>query len=182
MRLSTKVSISAWELASFQLIFWALTIVGFVFLTVVGSLMFAVRAFDTNTQRSATIANGSIYMTALLLALVFNVAIIAPGLLMLQPFRLWSIRRAEPHIITPRHRFRCKYGSLQVRLHCTDRCLVIYPRSYNPIFAMGCCLFAIIIACAFTLLFPLIGPAVVLLVLLTLIGMHILLSRACKLD
>lgn len=35
---------------------------------------------------------------------------------------------------------------------------------------MGCCILAVAIASTFTLLFPLIGPAVVLLVLLTLVG------------
>jgi hypothetical protein len=36
---------------------------------------------------------------------------------------------------------------------------------------MGCCILAIVIASAFSLLFPIIGPAVVLLVFLTLVGM-----------
>jgi hypothetical protein len=108
-RLSTEVSISMWELTSLKMTFWVLTIVGFVFLTVAGALLFAVRAFDLHDKQSATVANGSIYMTALLLAMIINVAIIAPGLLLLQPVRLWTVKRAERHALTPRHRFRCKF-------------------------------------------------------------------------
>lgn len=88
--------------------FWVITIVGFIFLTVVGAILFAVHAIDLHDKRSATIANGSVYMSVLLLGFILNVAIIAPGLLLLQPVRLWKIQRAERHAITPRHRFRCE--------------------------------------------------------------------------
>lgn len=105
-RLSTAVSISALELTSFKITFWVITLIGFLMLTAIGSILFAIGAFSRSTQRSATVANGSVYMSALMLAIVINLAIIAPGLLVLQPLRLWRTTRAERNAVTPRHRFR----------------------------------------------------------------------------
>lgn len=48
--------------------------------------------------------------------------------------------------------------------------LAVYPRTYDPTFATGACVLAIIFASTFSLIFPLIGPAVVVLLFLTLIG------------
>jgi hypothetical protein len=42
--------------------------------------------------------------------------------------------------------------------------------TYNPLFAMAACILAITFASTFSVIFPLIGPAVVLLVFLTLVG------------
>lgn len=50
----------------------------------------------------------------------------------------------------------------------------VYPRTYDPSFAIGACILAIVFASTFALIFPLIAPAVVILLLLTLIGMSIL--------
>jgi calcium permeable stress-gated cation channel len=48
-----------------------------------------------------------------------------------------------------------------------------YPRTYNPLFAMACCILAVAFASMFAIIFPLMGPPVVLLVFLTLVGtMH----------
>ena len=49
--------------------------------------------------------------------------------------------------------------------------LATYPRTYNPLFAMACCVLAVTFASTFALIFPLLGPPVVLLVFLTLVGM-----------
>jgi len=46
----------------------------------------------------------------------------------------------------------------------------VYPRTYNPSFATGACVLAIIFASTFAIIFPLIGPAVVVLLFLTLVG------------
>jgi sorbitol-specific phosphotransferase system component IIBC len=46
----------------------------------------------------------------------------------------------------------------------------MYPSSYNPTFALAFGILAMIIASAFSLLFPIIGPAAVLLIFLTLVG------------
>lgn len=51
-----------------------------------------------------------------------------------------------------------------------DRMIAVYPRTYNPSYAMGFTTLAVLLASAFTLIFPLLGPAVVLLLLLNLIG------------
>jgi hypothetical protein len=109
MRLSTAVSISSLELTSFKITFWVIVLVGFLVLTAIGAVLFAIHAFSIGVQRTATIANGSVYMSALALAIVINMAVIAPGLLLLQPMRLWRTKRAERGAITPRHRFRGKY-------------------------------------------------------------------------
>ena len=49
--------------------------------------------------------------------------------------------------------------------------------TYNPLFAMACCILAVTFACTFSVIFPLIGPPVVLLVFLTLVGTMIILFR-----
>lgn len=46
----------------------------------------------------------------------------------------------------------------------------VYPRTYNPSFAVGACVLAVLFASTFTLIFPLIAPAVVVVLLLSLIG------------
>jgi hypothetical protein len=46
----------------------------------------------------------------------------------------------------------------------------VYPRTYNPSFAVGACILAILFASIFMLIFPLIAPAVVVLLLLSLVG------------
>jgi hypothetical protein len=51
-----------------------------------------------------------------------------------------------------------------------DAFIAVYPRTYDPAYAVGACVLAIVFASTFALLFPLIAPAVVLLLLLTLIG------------
>jgi glucan phosphoethanolaminetransferase (alkaline phosphatase superfamily) len=48
--------------------------------------------------------------------------------------------------------------------------IATYPSTYNPLFAMACCILAVAFASTFSLIFPLIGPPVVLLLFLTLIG------------
>lgn len=48
--------------------------------------------------------------------------------------------------------------------------LAIYPRSYNPTFGLGCCILAVVFACAFSIIFPLIGPPIVLLLILSLVA------------
>ena len=55
---------------------------------------------------------------------------------------------------------------------CSDRTFLIavYPGVYDPVYAMSCCILAIIFASAFALILPLVAPAVTVLLLLTLIG------------
>jgi hypothetical protein len=59
------------------------------------------------------VADGSIYMSALALVIVLNVAVIFPGLLLLQPVRLWHLRRAEKEALTPRQTFRGKLADFR---------------------------------------------------------------------
>lgn len=165
------VSVSSGQLLVFKITFFILVAIAAIWLITVGSLLFAVQAFSTDRSKSQTVANGSIYMSVLALVIVLNVAVISPALLLLQPFRLWRLRRAEKEAITPRQTFR---GELEC--NCITKewrskpSLAVYPRTYNPTFATGACVLAIIFACTFSLIFPLIGPAVVVLLFLTLVG------------
>lgn len=45
-------------------------------------------------------------MSAMALSIIVQVAIIIPGLLLLQPVRLWKLVREERQAVTPRQRFR----------------------------------------------------------------------------
>jgi hypothetical protein len=95
-------------MTAFKTTFIVLTVMGGVWLTAIGAVLYAVNAFQDDGA-SKTVADGSILMTVLVLALVINVAIVAPGLLMLQPFRLWRVVRDERRAITPRQRFRGRF-------------------------------------------------------------------------
>ena len=46
----------------------------------------------------------------------------------------------------------------------------IYPRTYDPTYATGCCVLAVLLASAFSLIFPLLAPGALVLLFLTLIG------------
>ncbi|KAJ3499739.1 hypothetical protein NLJ89_g10066 [Agrocybe chaxingu] len=148
-----SVSISGNQLLIFKITFFVLTFVGTVWIVAIGAILFSMQALNTDSSPTKSIANGAVYISVLCLALVFNVAVIFPACLLLQPFRLWHVLRAEKHAVTPRQRFRA-----------------VYPRTYNPSFAIGACVLAIVFASTFALIFPLIAPAVVLLLLLTLIA------------
>ncbi|THH13010.1 hypothetical protein EW146_g7167 [Bondarzewia mesenterica] len=151
-RLFRTVSVSANQLVIFKTVFYLFGAIASIWLIAAGAVLFAFDALSTSTRRTQTISDGAIYISVLLLAIVINVAIISPALLMLQPFRLHRALRMEKEAVTPRQRFRA-----------------VYPRTYNPLFAMGCCVLAVIFASAFSMIFPLIGPAVAILLLLTLI-------------
>jgi len=97
-------------MTAFGTTFIVLTIMGGVWLTGIGAVLYAVNAFQHAGGVGKTVADGSILMTLLALALVINVAIAAPGLLMLQPFRLWRVVRNERRAITPRQRFRGRFS------------------------------------------------------------------------
>ncbi|KII94048.1 hypothetical protein PLICRDRAFT_101453 [Plicaturopsis crispa FD-325 SS-3] len=148
-----SISISAGQLLVFKTTFFILTIIAAIWLITVGALIFSLQAFSSGSGETSTVANGSIYISALALVIVVNVAIIYPALLMLQPFRLRRVLKAEKNAVTPRQRFRA-----------------VYPRTYNPTFATGACVLAIVFASIFSLIFPLIGPPVVVLLFLTLIA------------
>ncbi|CAE6487932.1 unnamed protein product [Rhizoctonia solani] len=152
-RFSGPASISAERLRTFKATFYMLTFVATAWIIAAGALIFGIGAFDARSQRSRTVANGTTYIAVLLMVIILNAAIIAPGLQMLQPIRLWKIYQAKRKAITPRQRFRA-----------------IYPNSFNPTYASGCCVLAVVFASTFSLIFPIIGPPIVLLVLLSLVA------------
>ncbi|KAF9535881.1 hypothetical protein CPB83DRAFT_40825 [Crepidotus variabilis] len=146
-------SVSGSQLQIFKITFFVLSAVGTLWLVAIGALLFSMQALNTDSGATKSLANGTIYMSILALALIINVAIIFPALLLLQPLRFWRVTKAEREAVTPRQRFRA-----------------VYPRTYNPSFAIGACILAIVFASTFALIFPLIAPAVVILLLLTLIA------------
>ncbi|KAJ7619547.1 hypothetical protein FB45DRAFT_931060 [Roridomyces roridus] len=149
------VSVSGGQLFVFKAMFYILAAVVGIWMVTVGALIYTLQAFNTGSSldKSQTVADGSIYMSILVLSVVFTAAVIFPGLLLLQPLRLWRVLRAEKRALTPRQRFRA-----------------VYPRTYNPAFATGACILAIVFASTFSIIFPLIAPAVVLLLFLTLVA------------
>jgi hypothetical protein len=100
------VSISSGQLLVFKATFFILSAVAAIWLITVGALLFAVQAFNSGGSTSKAVANGSIYMSAFAMVIVINVAVIFPALLLLQPFHLWHVRRAEKEAVTPRQTFR----------------------------------------------------------------------------
>ncbi|KAG8742653.1 hypothetical protein FRC10_001136 [Ceratobasidium sp. 414] len=152
-RYAGAISVSATRFRAFKATFYVLVFVATAWIIAVGALIFGLHAFDTSTARAGTVADGATYIAVLLMVIVLNAAVIAPGLLMLQPVRLWKVWRARRKAVTPRQHFRA-----------------IYPRSFNPVYASGCCVLAIVFASTFSLIFPLIGPPILLLLLLSLVA------------
>lgn len=68
--------------------------------------MFALQAFADGSHHARSIASGAVYITVLILTIVILIAVVVPGLLLLQPMRLWNVLRAERQAVTPRQRFR----------------------------------------------------------------------------
>ncbi|KAG8981245.1 hypothetical protein FRC05_004147 [Tulasnella sp. 425] len=152
-RYNGKPSVSTMRLTAFKGVFAVLVIICGVWLVALGGILFATDSFNGGQHRPAAVSEGMVYIAILLMLITINLAIIAPGLLMLQPVRLWKTWKAQKTAVTPRQRFRA-----------------IYPRSYNPSFGLGCCILAVVFACAFFIIFPLIGPPIVLLLILTLVA------------
>ncbi|KAG9103614.1 hypothetical protein FRC06_009388, partial [Ceratobasidium sp. 370] len=152
-RYTGAISVSAARFRAFKATFYVFVFVATAWIIAVGALIFGLRAFDTSTARTRTVANGATYIAVLLMVMVLNAAVIAPGLLMLQPVRLWKVWRARRKAVTPRQHFRA-----------------IYPKSFNPVYASGCCVLAVVFASTFSLIFPLIGPPILLLMLLSLVA------------
>ncbi|EED80495.1 predicted protein, partial [Postia placenta Mad-698-R] len=148
-----SVSLSGSHMFTFKAMFYLMTLVGGVSLFTAGAVLFAMHSFSINVGDTASIADGIIYMSVFALLLLLCVAVVFPGLLLLQPIRLWHVLRAEKEAITSRQRFRA-----------------VYPRTYSPSYSLSCTVLAFTYACAFTLLFPLVAPAALLLLLLTFIA------------
>ncbi|KAJ7802228.1 hypothetical protein B0H14DRAFT_3092290 [Mycena olivaceomarginata] len=153
------------QLFVFKTMFYVLVGIAAIWLITVGALIYSLQAFNNSGAggtdgRTESVANGAIYMAILALSVVFACAIIFPGLLLLQPVRLWKVLKAERSAVTPRQRFRGR----------TDGMEAVYPRTYNPAFATGACILAIIFASTFSIIFPLVAPAVVILLFLSLVA------------
>ncbi|PPQ64239.1 hypothetical protein CVT24_008642 [Panaeolus cyanescens] len=148
-----SVSISGNQLLMFKITFFVLVSVAAIWLIGIGAVLFSIGALTTSNKRTANVTSGAIYMSLLALSIILSIAVIVPGCLLLQPFRLWRVLQAEKAAITPRQRFRA-----------------VYPRTYNPTYAIGACILAILFASTFAIIFPLIAPAVFILLLLSLIA------------
>ncbi|KIK96554.1 hypothetical protein PAXRUDRAFT_138207 [Paxillus rubicundulus Ve08.2h10] len=159
-RWTRSVSVSAVQFLTVKIIYTVLTFAVAIWIVVVGALLFALEAFSDGVGLMKTIATGSVYMATFALCIVVSAATIVPGLLLLQPLRLWSVLRLEKDALTPRQRFRA-----------------VYPRCYNLPFASGACVVGMVFASGFSLIFPLIGPAVVILLFLSLVAHRFLIGH-----
>lgn len=100
------VSVSAGQLLVFKVVFYILTLAAGIFLVLVGALLFAAPNFNAGVSSWQSVADGSIYISTLAMLICLSMAFIFPALLMLQPFRLYRLRRAEREALTPRQNFR----------------------------------------------------------------------------
>lgn len=94
------------QLFVFRIAFYVLVLVVVIWLTAIAGVLFALQAFNTNSGQIRSITSGAVYMSVLALAIVISIAIIVPGLLLLQPIRLWNVLTMERLAVTPRQRFR----------------------------------------------------------------------------
>lgn len=150
---SGVVSVSGVRMLKVKLVFYTITVVVAAFTITAGALLFALEAFSLEVNIAKTVATGCVYMSAFAFVLVINVAVLFPGLMLLQPFRLWGVLHSEQDAVTPRQRFRA-----------------VYPTTYDVSYAAIACALSMVFASAFSLIFPLIGPAIVILLFLTLVA------------
>lgn len=94
------------RLTAFKGVFAVLVIICGVWLVALGGILFATDSFNGGQHRPAAVSEGMVYIAILLMLITINLAIIAPGLLMLQPVRLWKTWKAQKTAVTPRQRFR----------------------------------------------------------------------------
>ncbi|KZT74967.1 hypothetical protein DAEQUDRAFT_659370 [Daedalea quercina L-15889] len=158
-QLLPSVSLSGSQLLMFKTVFYVITVVGGIAFFTAGAVLFAMHSWSIDIGDSASVADGIIYMSVLALLVLLVAAVIFPGVLLLQPIRLIRVVRHEKEAVTSRQRFRA-----------------VYPTTYNPTYALSCCVLAFAYAAAFTLLFPLVAPAALLLLLLTLIAHRFLIG------
>jgi hypothetical protein len=106
--------VSVGQLKVFKLIFFVLTGAAIICIVTAGALIFTLQAFHDRGDETKAVASGAVYMGAFAMAIVLNVAIIVPGLLLLQPLRLWRVMWSLRRAITPRQRFRGTQSSSNV--------------------------------------------------------------------
>lgn len=167
---SSAVSVSGVRILTAKLVFYTLAVVVTTFTITVGALLFALEAFSLGDDISKTVSTGCVYMGAFAFVLIINVAVIYPGLMLLQPFRLWSVLHSERDAVTPRQRFRGKVPHLIPTAITLSHQPAVYPITCDASYVTTACVLSMAFASAFSLIFPLIGPAVLILLFLTLVG------------
>jgi TRAP-type C4-dicarboxylate transport system permease small subunit len=110
-RYSGAVSVSVARLKAFKAVFWVLVIVAGIWVVAVGALIVGASGLDDGRSTTSKIANGSVTTAIFLFIILLNIAVIAPGLLLLQPVRLWKSWKAKKRARTPRQLFRGQWSS-----------------------------------------------------------------------
>jgi hypothetical protein len=100
------ISVAAGQRIVIKAMFYMIVFIAVIGLVAAGALLYAFDALSRGARVSETVADGSVNIAILLLAIVINIAITSPALLMLQPLRLRRILHAERVAKTPRQRFR----------------------------------------------------------------------------
>ena len=100
------ISVSAGQRIVIKALFYIIVFVAVIGLVTAGAILYSFGALSEGIRRSKTVADGSVYIGILAVAIVINVAITSPALLMLQPLHLRRVLSAEMAAKTPRQRFR----------------------------------------------------------------------------
>lgn len=88
--------------------FYVTVVVAGAWLVGISSVLFSINAFKNDSGATHSVSRGAIYIAAFCTCLGLLSAFIAPGLLLLQPVRLFRVMRAQWRAITPRQTFRGK--------------------------------------------------------------------------
>ncbi|KAK4684130.1 ATP-dependent RNA helicase DOB1, partial [Tremellales sp. Uapishka_1] len=153
-----SISISYRRTLAYKATFWILLVVCVIWMVLVTALEYAVEGFATGVQESRTVGDGAVFSTWFIFVLLLNLAIIAPGLMLLQPLRLLRYIRQKLSIITPRQRFRLNK-----------------PPTYNPSYSAPC-LLGVFYATSQILIFPLLAIPILLLLVLSFVANHYLVN------
>ncbi|KAJ9110089.1 hypothetical protein QFC19_001760 [Naganishia cerealis] len=136
-----------------------------VWLAVASGIIFAVEAFDHNTQISRYIADGLIHSSWWLFCFLLNLSVATPALILLRAGLAYRHICMYKKVETPRQRFKAFFPS---RI------------AYQGILAT--CVFATALSFPMLPIFPLIGlPAVLFLILLFIASQHLTTFTDCNL-
>jgi calcium permeable stress-gated cation channel len=105
-RIVPTISVSSGELFVMKSMFYLILTIAVIWLVAAGAILYSFGSLSVGSGSAQAIADGSVYISLLVLAIILNVAFIAPGLLMLQPLHLRRVIRGQKTSVTPRQRFR----------------------------------------------------------------------------
>ncbi|WVQ76699.1 hypothetical protein IAR50_006373 [Cryptococcus sp. DSM 104548] len=151
----TKQKLLAYK-ATFWLLLWVMLV--WVILTI--ALEYASQNLIQGVQKARGVGDGTIWSSWFIFVLLLNLAIIAPGLYLLQGKRLSNYLARRGKAVTPRQLFRLRQ-----------------PPSYTISYAMAPCLLAVFYASSLLFLFPLLAIPILLTLYLSFIATRYMVSH-----